>query len=153
MQQLLRQDSVGRLIAAARRRMKQVVGGRVRAHGLSAPQFWLLLGIAETPGTTLSGLAERLRVDVPTASRIVSSLSRRGLVRSKTDPRNRRRHSLAPTPRGRALAGRLAPVARELRARMVRGLTAAEQQSLKASLNRVIENLDRMGRGGEEETA
>src|SRR6476646_5452578 len=85
-QLLSRQDSLGRLIAVARRRLKQTVGRRVAGHGLSSQQFWVLVFLLEEDGPALCDVCDGLRMDAPTASRIVAALTRRGLVRATADP-------------------------------------------------------------------
>jgi hypothetical protein len=47
-QQLFKQDPLGRLIGAARRRLKQTVGRRVSRYGLSSQQFWVLVHLDDT---------------------------------------------------------------------------------------------------------
>jgi len=135
-------EPVGLLIAAARRRMKQAVGARARPYGLNAPQFWVLVGVAERRGTALGELADRLRLDAPTASRLVAGLTRKGLVRSGNDPADRRRRRIELTAKGTALAERMLPIARAARAAAISGVAVAEQDTLRRLLVRVIENLE-----------
>ena len=76
-QMLLQQEEhVGVLVAAVRRRIRQVVHAEAGGHRLSPQQFWSLLGIHEAGPLSLGALAERLRIDPPTASRVVASLTR-----------------------------------------------------------------------------
>jgi DNA-binding MarR family transcriptional regulator len=74
--------------------------------GLTAAQFRTLgsLGIS---GTSVSGLAERLHVTQPTASRLVTALSAKGLVAAAVSKHDRRARELTVTPAGRALLRRL----------------------------------------------
>lgn len=142
-QRLQRHEPLGLLIAAARSRIKQTVGELARPFHLSPQQFWVLVGIAESEGSSLGQLAARHHVDQPTASRVVTALVRRGLVAVGGDPEDRRRSRLMLTPTGRQLAQRLAPLAAEVRAATVAGLSAAERELLDASLRRIVTNLDR----------
>ena len=143
MQRLQQHEDVGFLIAAARRRIKQAVGELVRPFRLSPQRFWLLLGIYERKGLSLNELAERLRVDEPTASRVVTALARLGLVHAAADPGDRRRARLLLTKNGRDLAERLRPLAGEVRAAALEGFSPAERRLLAASLQRVVDNLER----------
>src|SRR5262245_22829000 len=120
-------EPVGLLIAAARRRIKQVVGRRVRRLRLTPQQFWLLVAVQEGRAPTLGQLAERLRGDQPTASRVVAALVRRNLVRVEQDPEDRRRSRLSTTPRAEALRPDLATEVARIRAGIVQGMDAAEQ--------------------------
>ncbi len=142
-QLLSKQDSLGRLIAVARRRLKQTVGRRVAHHGLSAQQFWVLVYLAEADAPALFSVCDALRMDPPTASRIVAALTRRGLVRSTADPTDRRRARLKLTLPGRTLARVLHPLALEFRAAVERDLSRREAVELRRLLEKVIAGIDR----------
>jgi DNA-binding MarR family transcriptional regulator len=139
---LYSQEYVGLLIAAARRSLRRAVRERVAPLRLKPPQFWTLLAVAEMSGSSLGELARRQRIDPPAASRVVAALVRRGLVRFEPDPGDRRRSRLSLTRRGSELVRKLRPIAGELRARVVSGMDAAEEAALRASLRKVIRNLD-----------
>lgn len=131
------------LIAAARRRLRQAVSAEARRYGLSAPEFWVLIAARELPDASLGELAERQRLELPTASRVVAALVRRDLMRMEADRSDRRRARISLTPRGRKLGRELASVARRVRAAVIDGMTENEEQQLRASLRKVLENLDR----------
>lgn len=137
-------QSLGALIAAARRASIQVVLERAAAHRLSAQQFWMVVTIHETPGISQVEISERTLADTASISRALSSLSERGLVETSTDPDDRRRSRVRLTPAGDRLAAELLPVARELREAMVTGMSPSEVHSLCTSLQRLIRNLDRL---------
>jgi DNA-binding MarR family transcriptional regulator len=137
------QESIGHLLGTARRRIKLAVLSRVRRFRLTPLQFWVLIGLYEHSGTPLGELAQRERIDAPTASRVVTALKRRGLVRLATDAADRRRTRIDLGPQGQAMMPRLRPIAAALRDAMREGMTAAEEESLRASLRKVIGNLAR----------
>jgi DNA-binding MarR family transcriptional regulator len=147
MQPSLQHDPVGRLIAVARRRIKQVVGRRLRHHRLSPQQFWVLVYLGECPDISLCELAERLHMDDPTASRVVGALTLRRLARIQPHPTDRRRRRLGLTPAGAALAKRVAPIALEVGQAVEEGFTPREKACLQNLLRRVIENVERLDRG------
>src|SRR5882672_4268258 len=113
-QLLSRQDSLGRLIAVARRRLKQTVGRRVVGHGLSSQQFWVIVFLLEEDGPALCDVCDGLRMDPPTASRIVAALART-----------------------------LHPLAHEFRAAVEKDLSRREALELRRLLEKVIAGLDR----------
>jgi DNA-binding MarR family transcriptional regulator len=139
-------EHIGLLIAAARRRIKQAVGDRARRYSLTAPQFWVLVAIRETRGTSLRELAARLRMDEPTASRVVTALIQRKLVRTEEHPTDRRRSCLHLATAGVAVANELHETATEIRNAVAEGLTAAEKDALRVGLRKVIANMDRLRR-------
>jgi DNA-binding MarR family transcriptional regulator len=140
------QEYVGLLIAAARRSLRQAVTARVRRLRLNPQQFWVLLALDELSGTSLGELATRQRVDAPTASRVVAALARRGLVRLALDPRDRRRSRIIVTVQGKNLLRTLRPIATGLREAIVQGMDASEQEALRASLRKVIANVQQFER-------
>jgi len=142
-QLLSEQEPVGLLIGAARRRIKQAVGHRLRGYGLTPQQFWVLIHVREREGLALHELAERLRLDQPTTSRIVALLRRRKLVRMGGHPGDRRRCSLRLTDTGAALSAQLHPLVREVREAVVHGMSAAEQDRLRRMLRQVMANMER----------
>jgi DNA-binding MarR family transcriptional regulator len=126
-----------------RRSIKQAVTRRLRRRRLSAQQFWLLVALHERPGPSLRELAEKRLMDSPTASRIVTHLLRRGLVRLEHDPGDRRRRSIRLTARGSVLARELHPLALQVREAIGAGLSEAEQEALRGMLQRMIANVER----------
>jgi DNA-binding MarR family transcriptional regulator len=137
-------EFVGLLIASARRRIKQAVLARAAHHQLAPQQFWLLVALQENPGLAQVELAERMHADPPTVSRVISSLSRRRLVRTESDQRDRRKMKLRLTVAGERLARELCGSAAEIRGALVLGMSSKEQDALRAALRRVIANLERL---------
>ncbi len=137
-------EPVGLLIAAARRRMKRAVTERVRLHGLTPQQFWALIHIDEADGPSLGEVAERLRMDAPTASRAVTQLLKRKLVIAEGDRGDRRRLRLRLTRAGRSRIAALRNLATELRSAAVHGLSREDEQTLRNLLRKIIFNLDHL---------
>jgi DNA-binding MarR family transcriptional regulator len=142
------EEPIGLLIGAARRRIKQAVGSRARSLRLTTQQFWVLVAISEHPGCTLGALAAHLRMDKPTASRVVFTLLKRALVEVRPDAEDRRRTRLYLRGPGEALSTQLHDLAAGVRAAMVRGLSAEERTVLRVALRKVIANMDRLQHGG-----
>lgn len=137
-------EPIGLLIGAVRRRIKQAVGSRVRRYHLTTQQFWVLVAISERPGLSLGELAAHLRMDTPTASRVVFALMNRKFVQVREDAADRRRARLHLGAPGVALGQELLALARAIRAAIVQGLGTSEQAALRASLRKVIANMDRL---------
>lgn len=73
-----------------------------RASGCSAAQLSALGVLIYLRVSTLTGLAARERISLPTASRIVEGLVRSGLVERSTNGADRRAVRLSATTRGQA---------------------------------------------------
>lgn len=87
----------------------------LRPHGLTATQLSLMGGIAETPGATVTALAEARGFDRTTLIRNLDKLEEAGLA---TSERGAGRHGRIAelTPRGRALLTELLPLWRKAQA-------------------------------------
>ena len=83
-------------------------------------------------------------MDAPTASRAVTQLLRRKLVKAEGDRGDRRRLRLRLTPTGRGRMPPLRALAAELRGAAVHGLGADEENTLRTLLRKVIANLDKL---------
>jgi DNA-binding MarR family transcriptional regulator len=142
LQKQVTREPIGLLIAATRRRIKQIVLGRAGQLGLTPQQFWLLVGLEEGGSQSLHTLAQRARTDDPTASRVVASLVAAGLVRSTADPADRRRARLELSPRGQALAPTLLAEARDIRGLIERDLTPEERELVRAALRKILACLE-----------
>jgi DNA-binding MarR family transcriptional regulator len=141
---LLTHEPASLLISAIRRRLKQVVGLQVRAAGLTPAQFWVLNRIFEREGLSLRELSASLHMDTPTASRVVSALSRQKLVRHEEDTLDRRRTRVVATARGRSLAERLHPIALETRAAVEAPLSSHEREQLRVLLTKALNHVSKL---------
>ena len=135
-------EPIGLLIGAVRRRIKQALGSQARRYHLTTQQFWVVVAIYEHPGFSLGELATHLRMDKPTASRLVYTLMKRKLVQVRGDAADRRRAHLHLEAPGAAIGEELLEIARAVRAAAIRGFTAAELAALRNSLRKIITNMD-----------
>jgi len=108
-----------------------------RSRGAIEPSQWVTLRhIARAP-CTMSELARHKAVSLPTMSKSVEMLVRRGWVERVADDADRRRTQVQLTPAGRrVLAGARRRVEELLEARLA-SLTSAEREQVGASLRRV----------------
>ena len=147
---LVQQEYIGLLIGAARRKIKQSVSLRSEPHKLSTLQFWVLVALQSSPGLSLSQLAELQRMEMPNASRVVTSLVKRRLVKLKRDSADRRRAVLELTAGGQRMARKLQRPADLVRDAQVAGMTSEEVETLCALLHRVIDNLEKLDAASEQ---
>ena len=122
-------------IARTARRMRQEAGGDL------SPSLAAALATIENHGPlTPSELADRERVQRPTATRIVGRLAETGLVERTSDPSDGRVSLVSATPRGRSLLRRLRV---RKNAYLARRLGELEPDEL-ATLERAAEVLERL---------
>ncbi len=136
------QIGLGFLIAATRRRLKQVVWARLQPFNLTPQQYWILMVIHQKGPQSLHALAQEVWMDDPTASRVVKLLCDRGILRSEADPAHGRRILIRPTQEGQRLLRDLDALTSELRGQLVEGLSPEEQGMVRGALSRMIQNLE-----------
>lgn len=85
-------------------RVSLAMASRLKALGLSVPQFDLLSTLSEREGITQSELAERLYVTKGNVSGLVDRLVEAGLVERRAIANDRRSYALHLTALGRDLA-------------------------------------------------
>lgn len=111
--------------------------------GETSPTLTAALATLEREGPlTPSALAERERIQRPTATRAVARLEAAGLVTRTSDPADGRVSHVAIAPAGRALLKRIRSRKNEYLARRLRELTPAERETLAqaaAILERLLE--------------
>lgn len=133
---------LGFLVAATRRRVKQVVWTRLAPLGLTPQQYWIMLVINRKGPQSLHLLAKEVWMDDPTASRVVKALCDRGLLQSGPDPAHGRRILIRLTPEGMGTARELEAISEEIRRRLSHGLSDEEEAALRRGLSRMIANMD-----------
>jgi DNA-binding MarR family transcriptional regulator len=136
------------VVPALMRRLRYEVR-RHRPRSLTVPQMRALGYINRNPGTSLSALAERLGVSLPTASTLVNRMVGLGLVRRVPDPNERRRHELTVTREGRALYRWTTARVRDSLTAELRGMSRSEIGDVRralSTLSRVLD--DPSGRAG-----
>ncbi len=110
------------------------------AGDLTLPQWRALLVVARAEdGIRVGAIGARIGTTLPSASRLVRRLERRGLVVSERDEQDRRGTLVRTTPAGRELFTRLVEYRRRLIADLLDGMPAP----LPASL---VDDLERVGR-------
>jgi DNA-binding MarR family transcriptional regulator len=124
-------------ITRTARRMRQEAGG-----GLSPSLTSALATIERSGPLTPSELAELERIQRPSATRIVARLEANGLVDRASDPSDGRVSLVSASAAGRVLLRRLRTRKDAYLARRIRGLEAADAETLEraaAILERLLE--------------
>ncbi|GAB4266953.1 MAG: MarR family transcriptional regulator [Pararhodobacter sp.] len=110
-----------------------------RRHGLTRPEWRVLVNLAEAPSLTASDLCERVPAHKTKVSRALVALEARGWVTRRTDPQDRRIAHAQLTAKGKrafntirpemeaATEAMLAPLSAEDRARVDEGLKVLER--------------------------
>jgi DNA-binding MarR family transcriptional regulator len=136
------QIGLGFLIAATRRRLKQVVWARLLPYNLTPQQFWVLMVLSQKGPQSLHALAQEVWMDDPTASRVVKGLCERGILRTEADPAHGRRILIRPTQEGEGLIRNLEALTDEIRGHLLGGLDPDELVVVRRALTQMIGNLE-----------
>lgn len=136
-----RETSLGwhiqRIASAVNRRMEAVLD----AHGLSLPQFAVLMTVLEHERLTQAEIGARFAMPAYAISRAIDHLEGIGLLRRTQHPTSRRAHLIEATEAGLALGPTLFGIVKEVNADLVTALSASETEHLAAILPKLRASL------------
>ncbi|MDB5413784.1 MAG: putative MarR family transcriptional regulator [Rubritepida sp.] len=107
--------------------------------GLTGPQFATLLRLSEIGRATQNHLGRLAAMDSATVQGVVRRLIARGLVRTASDPMDRRMRVLTITQEGEALLREAQDAGTRANEALMSPLTASERTNLLALLKRLSE--------------
>lgn len=136
-------DSIGTMLAQVSRLLRRRFDESARGIGVTRPQWQVLTLLKRNEGINQGGLAELLEVEPITLGRMIDRLQDAELVVRRADPNDRRAWRLHVTERGEELIEQLQPCARATVSVALEGISDAEQEQLKATLDRMRTNLSR----------
>jgi DNA-binding MarR family transcriptional regulator len=111
-----------------------------REFGLTGPQVWALWELGQFGPMSLKDLAERMRLESSTVVGVVDRLAVKELVVRNSDPTDRRRISLVPTSKGKAIVERAPHPAQ---GHLLKGLESMQRDKV-ASLHEALATLERV---------
>jgi homoprotocatechuate degradation regulator HpaR len=125
-------------------RAREAVMSRFRplldAHGINEQQWRVIRVLAEHASLDASDLAQRANILAPSLTRMIRSLTERGLIRRGKDQGDGRRVILSITPEGRALIEAVTPDA----GRIYAGIDAEFGPERMAHLIALLDDLSRL---------
>lgn len=136
------------LLAAVSDRASAEFHDHARAMGLRVPEWRVLACLADEDGAMVTRLARLSLMEQSRLTRIIDQMAERGLVRRRSDPKDRRRVRVFLTDAGRDLALGLIADAREHEARILADLGGEDAQRIKPMLEKLLAQLD-LGDGRE----
>jgi MarR family transcriptional regulator, organic hydroperoxide resistance regulator len=111
---------------------------------LTLSQYFVMDAMADE-ALTVSEVARTARVAVPTATRALRALERRGFVdRTRDDEDDRRLVTVALTPAGRAVLEEKRTWVHERQREIFEGLTPAERRTVTGALTAIAHNIDEL---------
>jgi len=115
--------------------------GALAATHLSIATWRVLAALSNRSPLRQIDIAEMTSTEVSTMSRLITRLVRMGMVSRRRSTRSNREVVVELTPKAKALVAQLIPIAEELQATAVRGLSKQDVAALKHALRRMHENL------------
>ena len=106
----------------------------LRPVGLTQGQFSLLVSLNRPSPPAMGDVAKLLVLDRTTLTANLKPLERRGLVKIKVDPQDRRSRRLVLTDAGRAVLAAAAPIWKRTHVRTERALKTATPGEMRAGL-------------------
>jgi MarR family transcriptional regulator, lower aerobic nicotinate degradation pathway regulator len=125
----LLEEQVGFLLRVAMQRHSTIFTAEIMAD-LTAPQFSALVKLLQEGPLSQNHLGRLIYLDVATIKGVVERLRARGLVTSRDDPRDARRHMITLTPAGRRLVEAAIPIAGQTTEKTLAPLSDKEQATL-----------------------
>jgi MarR family transcriptional regulator, transcriptional regulator for hemolysin len=136
------EESLGYWTYMTSNALEKAMNEELAAHGITFQQWQVLAWIALEGGELAqSDLADRLKIEPPTLAGILERMERDGWVRRETDPDDRRRKIVRPTPAVEPVWKQMVTCAKQVRARAFRGLSAETIRQTRQVLATVLENL------------
>lgn len=141
---MLREDlsrNFGFLIHDVARLLRTTFDRRVKAHGFTRSQWWVLTHLFRNDGVTQAELADTLEIERPTLGRLLDRLEAKGWVRREEDVRDRRAKRVYLTEEVEPVMKEMRAVAAGVRRDALAGLSAEQQASFVDTLLAVKNNL------------
>jgi DNA-binding MarR family transcriptional regulator len=123
-----------RELACSYRALSHVAARHLRTLGLTAPQFDIVATLGDSLGLSCQELGARTLITKGTLTGVVDRLARRGLVRRRDCPVDRRRRVVALTPAGHRLFARVFPAHVAYLRGACGGRSAADLERLRVEL-------------------
>ena len=134
-------DRLAHLVKDATRGLIRALTMRLAEHQVAFGHWAFLRILWETNGLTQRELSVQAGVMEPTTFAAIKAMEKLGYVARKQMPSSRKNVYVFLTPAGRALKGKLVPLAEEVNRIAVRGVGAADIAVTRQTLLAMIENL------------
>lgn len=138
---------IGWLVTDVARMMRTVFDRRVRALGLTRPQWLALVRLKRRPGCSQSELADMMEIEKAPLGRIVDRLTEKGWIERRADAQDRRINRIYLTDRGERVFAAISPISVATVEDALVDLSAKDREHLsrllfgvKATLTGMVEN-------------
>jgi len=137
-------STIGMLIVAARRSIRQLIAAKVVPLDITPHEYWMLMILSKGAPMSLGELARAMWMDNPTLSRMAQQMGLRGYLTVGPDPTHGRRIRIRLTEEGLVLCEKLVEIGGDFQENSQKGMTPEEVATLREGLCKFIRNLDVM---------
>jgi len=137
-------STIGMLIVAARRSIRQLIAAKVVPLDITPHHYWMLMVLLKGAPMSLGELTRAMWMDNPTVSRMVQQMESRGYLTVGPDPSHGRRIRIQLTTEGQALCEKLVKIDDDFHENSQKSMTTEEVATLRHGLSKFIRNLDMM---------
>ncbi len=113
-------------------------------HGLTLPEWRVLLSLADHAGLTANEIKDRWAMDKMTISRAVRRLERTGRIARRRNPKDGRSYVLSVTKKGAGLYKKILPTANARYRELLSCLSETELSSLRTTLAKMIRHIEKL---------
>ena len=128
-------EQIGYLLRLANQRHLEIFSENMPA--LTPTQFSVLARLHEVGQLSQNELGRQVGIDAATTNGVIDRLYKKGLIKSKTDSKDKRRLSISLTAKGVRTTEQAIPVAQEITRKTVEKLTASEASKLVKLLKKI----------------
>ena len=136
-------DRLAHVVKDLVRTMQRGLQARLAPHAVAIGQWTFLRILWERDGITQRELSELAGVSEPTTYSALLSMEKKGYITRRKLPNNLRNISVSITPKGRALKAKLVPLAENVNAVMMAGMSSEEVAQFRQTLLGMIDKLER----------
>jgi DNA-binding MarR family transcriptional regulator len=140
-QSAIPKDRLAHIIKDATRGLVRALTLRLAGHGVSFGHWTFLRILWEHDGLTQRELSEQAGVMEPTTFSAIKAMEELGYVTRRQAPQNRKNVYVYLTPQGRALKGKLVPLAEEVNRVATRGVVPEDLVAMRRTLALMLQNL------------
>jgi MarR family transcriptional regulator, organic hydroperoxide resistance regulator len=134
-------DRLAHLVKHAARGLARALQMRLTEHAVSYGHWTFLRILWESEGLTQRQLSDQAGVMEPTTFSALGAMEKVGYVERRPSPTSRKEIHIYLTPKGRALKGKLVPLAEDVNEVALRRVPAADVAATRRTLLAIIENL------------
>jgi MarR family transcriptional regulator, transcriptional regulator for hemolysin len=136
-----RQEPIGRALASTQKVVTRAFEQELAAAGGSQPTWLILLALKQQAWRTQQEIAATVGIEGATLTHHLDKLEKTGLIERKRDPANRRAVIVELTGAGEAMFLKLAQAAMSFDKRLRKGLSEADADAFRKTLERLRANV------------